>query len=336
MKWIDHLRIACALAVVEWHVSAEYQGLLPGGETWTLSFAEAANLMVRWAVPCFVMISGCLLLQPGKDLSVWGFYRKRISRILIPSVFWTVFYLGLMLGRFLSRHEEIPVPAIALLCLEGKPAVHLWFLYMLAGLYLIAPFLRHVVKVESRSGVILLTGLLLTLAMLGDLWDRLRGPKPVLFLLLFVPWVGYFMLGHVLGNAVVKLPARWLFFFFATGAFLTLFGARVLPEGNQPLRNYFHSTLAPSVILMSVAVFAFFMRAESTLPSNSFVSELTACTLGVYLVHPFVMSLLKAVGFGAKQFGPELGIPLLTFVVFLLSVVAAWVFRRIPGLRRAV
>ena len=71
--------------------------------------------IINNAVPLFIMLSGALLL--GKQESISSFFKKRLTRVLIPFVVWTIL-LGVMLffnlksatiiqytikGRFMSR-----------------------------------------------------------------------------------------------------------------------------------------------------------------------------------------------------------------------------------------
>ncbi|WP_415186318.1 acyltransferase family protein [Shimwellia blattae] len=57
-------------------------------EWWVVDFY---NSFARWCVPVFIMLSGYLLLH--KEEGFYVFYRKRLSRILIPLIFWSFFYL---------------------------------------------------------------------------------------------------------------------------------------------------------------------------------------------------------------------------------------------------
>jgi len=45
---------------------------------------------IRWSVACFIMISGALLLDKEESPAV--FYKKRLLRICIPLVTWTLVY----------------------------------------------------------------------------------------------------------------------------------------------------------------------------------------------------------------------------------------------------
>lgn len=92
MVWINNAKIVAMFAVVIVHVAATFVLNSPIGSSnwWVGNLYESA---ARWSVPVFVMLSGALLLHPNKQESLSVFYKKRLSRILVPLIFWSLFYL---------------------------------------------------------------------------------------------------------------------------------------------------------------------------------------------------------------------------------------------------
>ena len=132
---LDLLRIAAA-AVVCLHVSAGVVlnplDTLP--QWWAGNIGDAAS---RWSVPLFVMVSGALLLNDNRSFTPMQFYTRRAARLLIPTIFWSALYLAYR--RFNSHTglaEFLEDTA------KGDPYFHMWFLYMIAGLYAVTPLLR--------------------------------------------------------------------------------------------------------------------------------------------------------------------------------------------------
>lgn len=92
MPWIDNSRILAIFAVIVVHVGAKVVGENTiGSEYWW--YGNIFESLARWCVPVFVMISGALLLDPNKKEDLLTFYRKRLHRIFIPFLFWSVIYL---------------------------------------------------------------------------------------------------------------------------------------------------------------------------------------------------------------------------------------------------
>lgn len=65
--------------------------MILGTEYWWIS--NVYDSISRWGVPVFVMVSGALLLDTSKQEGILTFYKKRLSKIFIPIIFWTAFYL---------------------------------------------------------------------------------------------------------------------------------------------------------------------------------------------------------------------------------------------------
>src|SRR5512141_972917 len=90
--WIDLIRVVAIYLVVIVHVSGQLTniwGEIPADQ-WLL--ADIYGGIARICVPLFFMISGCLLLPRAESLGT--FYRKRIPKLLIPLIVWSLIYVG--------------------------------------------------------------------------------------------------------------------------------------------------------------------------------------------------------------------------------------------------
>lgn len=94
-------------------------------------WAAFFDSVVRSCVPLFVVMSS--YLQFPLKYSTGEFFRRRASRILIPFAVWTIVY-ALVQGN--TAHDFR-----ALLLNFNYSAGHLWYVYMLIGLYLLMPML---------------------------------------------------------------------------------------------------------------------------------------------------------------------------------------------------
>jgi surface polysaccharide O-acyltransferase-like enzyme len=102
----------------------------------------------RMGVPLFVMLTGALLLQPSKqNESLSVFFKKRWARIGLPFAFWVTIYFA---WDFTVEHQAFTANAVINGLLNG-PYYQFWYLYMLAGLYLLTPILRILVTQGSTA-----------------------------------------------------------------------------------------------------------------------------------------------------------------------------------------
>lgn len=304
---IECLRVAAAFAVVMLHTSAGYLVKIHDPDRmvwWVANFYDAS---CRWSVPVFLLISGALLLNGSE--SVLLFYRKRFVRIFVPLVFWTFFYLAV---RFFVI-KNIQLQDLVSVLMQGVPYVHLWYLYMLLGLYLFVPFVKVMVQgLDEKAGLLLVFLLCLLSAINLFLAD-----PPKLFLIKFVPFLGLFIGGYFLRGMVLPFSrVLWagLLVFFALIVFV---GAGVAMHfyGEQGLA-LFYDYQNPAVVCSSILIFILSRQLDLDFP---YMASLSECSFGIYLVHPIFLIVATKL-FSISHIGAVvLLIPMLSLMVFLAS-----------------
>ena len=167
--WVDLLRVTACFLVVFSHCCDPFVGQFDNDRAAFLTGAFSGSF-VRCCVPLFVMMTGVLLLPVKTGLA--GFYRKRIGRILAALVFWSV-VLPLLYYVYLNYVTASQSPAIDPENFTWGATQHklwtfvfnftfdttpLWYLYMLAGLYLIMPVISAWLERASRSELKTLLG----------------------------------------------------------------------------------------------------------------------------------------------------------------------------------
>ena len=132
--WIDWMRVVACFLVIMTHSCEPFY--LGGEGSLILTKADALwvsvlNVIPRACVALFVVASS--YLQFPLHYPTGEFFRRRTARILIPFVLWTVVY-ALAWGEPVQNFKD-------LLLNFNYAAGHLWFVYMLVGVYLIMPLL---------------------------------------------------------------------------------------------------------------------------------------------------------------------------------------------------
>ena len=87
--WVDLLRLIAMLMVITAHCTDMYNAT-PQEDPMAGFWGMFIGSMMRPSVPLFAMMTGLLLLPVNSSPS--EFYRKRIPRVLIPMVLWSVLY----------------------------------------------------------------------------------------------------------------------------------------------------------------------------------------------------------------------------------------------------
>ncbi|NJP07286.1 MAG: acyltransferase family protein [Chloroflexaceae bacterium] len=200
IRYIDILRVMVAFAVVCSHATASALSEIDDINSfnwWIVIFIKA---FVCCTPPIFVMISGSLFLEPAKDVSPTQFFRKRARRLLIPIIFWSVVFFVARASR-----DELTLQQILSDIFYGRPYDHLWYLYMLPGLYLFTPSLRTFLKSASRDDMRYLIVAIFSLDVL--VWiSGFFVPFQENIFTMFLRYLGYYVCGYYL---VASIPRRF-------------------------------------------------------------------------------------------------------------------------------
>ena len=203
LAFTSYLRLGAMAAVVGVHTLASIvsNDAIRGSATWWV--ATALDLGSSWCVPLFIMVSGTLLLEPD-GLGAGAFYRRRLRRIAIPLV---VAHVGYFALRAVGGEHLTPSIIVHDL-LHATVYTQLYFFWIILGLYLVTPLLRRVIggdpRVALATGAAALAWMVAVssgAAMLHAIGQPVAIWQPAA-LTLWVPYLGYFVLGYALRSWV--------------------------------------------------------------------------------------------------------------------------------------
>ena len=148
--FLDYLRVvACFMVILVHSIEPFYLG---GDGTYIASHNDALivtllDSLLRSAVPLFVMASSYLLVPVKADTAT--FYRRRAERVVIPFVVWSLLYAIVPFwGMEADVADNLKTLSLNFLPTSG----HLWFVYMLLGVYLIMPIISPWLERVSARG----------------------------------------------------------------------------------------------------------------------------------------------------------------------------------------
>ena len=172
--WLDWLRVTALFLVMATHSCEPFY--LGGEGSLILTKADAVwvavlNSLPRAAVALFIFASA--YLQFPLHYSTGGFFRKRALRILPPFLFWTVVY-ALVWGEPVQNFKD-------LLLNFNYAAGHLWFVYMLIGLYLVMPLLSPWAEKVGKKELQIYLGIWLFTTLIPLIRQWAGGPAPVIY-----------------------------------------------------------------------------------------------------------------------------------------------------------
>lgn len=149
---LDVARVFAIFAVIMIHCSApflsEYQIF-----SREFTFGNLFNSISRLGVPLFLMISGSLFLDEKKEITLKGILSKNVKNLAITTIIWaTIYSLVNNVILVLMAGNEVSVKSVFATIVTGQ--YHMWYLYMIMGLYIITPFLKSFVRKENKGMVL--------------------------------------------------------------------------------------------------------------------------------------------------------------------------------------
>ena len=329
----DVLRVSACLAVILLHLSATI--VLDREFLWSAGWyvSVIVDAATRWCVVGFIMLSGALLLNPEKHVSPNKFWAKRAYRLLPALIVWPIIYLT---WRDLYWKEPLTPALILHDLLAGRPYIHLYFLFLIAGLYLVTPLLATSIKGLSSAQLrqaILIIGFL---AMAANLFDTPASSA----LTMFVPYLAYYLGGWYCLRVMEKPPRHSVPIIGGTIAVMTAISLYLVYALGLNNRWSFYpfEDFSPTGITLAISVFTFILHGRISPRIEALAQPLAPLTLGVYLAHPIVVELLRYGYFLAMPIllRPPYYIPVTLLLTCGITFSLVALMQQVPGLRRIV
>ncbi|MFN9530295.1 MAG: acyltransferase [Cyanobacteriota bacterium] len=330
---IDILRISASFAVVWLHTSA-YVVTQTEGLSFNWWVGNIADSLSRWCVPIFVMVSGALMiprLGASTDNSL-KFYVTRIKKLLPATICWSIFYIWLVYRQNIGENFVAIIKSIA----TGTPYYHLWFLYMIFGLYIFAPFIAKFALNSSDTDLSVFLLSAFTLTFIESSVRILAGKGSSTFLSFFIEYIAYFVAGYFLYYRFhLEIRAsNYLFLFIFSSLAIALGVGFLYPKMSSISWDLLYNYSNLMVVAMSISVFMLSLKIK---PSSNkllpYINKTSALTLGIYLIHPFWLVLLNKIGLSAILGGAAFGIPFQSISAFILSLGSSYLISRCPYTR---
>ncbi len=337
IHWVDLIRVLAIFLVVVIHTSGQLTnawGKIPESE-WIIG--DIYGGIARVGVPLFFMLSGYLLLPRSESLG--SFYRKRVLKIVIPFVAWSIIYIG---ANCLRNPGLCTRDYLMQYILLKKTYFHLWFLYSLLGIYIIMPLLRLMVRPGAEKLLWYVVGLWIIFQPIRTFMDQFLHYSLNFNSQLAVGFLPYFFLGYLLGE--VRLTRAWLsaaWALFVLGSAVTIVGTYLITRSAGQFSGYFYDYMTIGVIPSTAGGFLLLRRLSdagwlSSERAHAFLRWVAGGTFGAYLIHVAFLYSLDALHFNALMGSGVWTIPLVATVTFGLAFLATRLLQKIPVINNIV
>ncbi|MDD3182850.1 MAG: acyltransferase family protein [Alphaproteobacteria bacterium] len=335
MTWLDNSRILAIFIVILLHVSVGVAWPTEAGSLlWY--YTTSTDILVRCCVPLFVMISGALLLDPNKQESLSDFYRKRFSKILLPLIVWSLFYI--VWGYYRENiQEEFSVSYVVKRLASGKPYYHLWFMYMLMGLYAFTPVFRAVVAHLKTKELVFFIAMTFVIETIQAVYEAWYVGESNLFLTWFLTYVPFYFTGYLVRSQTLPISTGKLALIVLgigiAGPALACWTALNLHNGEV---GYFYKNLCATNILFAVALMFLLKRMDRPVFGAKVTATLASFTFGIYFLHMVPLAYLHDLQDVWALLSPYLYVPVFSVVIMIVTALLVWGMAHVPYLKRLV
>lgn len=275
--YLDFIRVVALFCVVWCHTNnVVFDSYLMEKAKWFLG---------KCGVPLFFVVSGYLAFPLKKTLS--DYTKTKTRRVVVPFIVWVLLYaiIELFQGKSVFINGDI----------LNEGSAHLWFIYVIIGLYLIVPIVDPFLKGVSQKVFKLYLVLWVFTGVFPLLQYIFNSPfnehNWMYTLCHFYGYTGYFLLGYYFkrfGDHTKLLDLKTSVVFFIVsilliGTYFFVFNCTTVLTSDYK---------GIPIILYSIAMFAILKKISIYVERskwNRLVTSLSINSFGIYLFHMLVV-----------------------------------------------
>lgn len=305
-----------------------------------------------FCIPIFVMLSGALLI--GKKDTLISFFKKRLSRIFIPFIFWCIIYIFYS-STFLIKEFNWGNAIDIFLGKGGTLGVAFWFIWMIVisyiGIFIINKLLNYAKEKNFDKKLInILTILSVIYIVIFQFHIFSRGyySSILAYYVSFIPYtiIGYFLANtnflesKISRNMLIPTALILSVIFYGYYVFGYVVPTSILDNSFTTLA-YFNVL----ILAMSACVFLLFKFMSKTdsmtsLENSKFGNAITTLSIysyGIYLAHYVILFYLRRVMMNFTNvyaLNSIIWIPIFVILTVTASFVILYILNKIPYLNK--
>lgn len=343
----DLMRIIACFFVIFIHVNIFNEKDLLGNDSINNVFLGIFNVLARWSVPCFLMLSGMLFLERNKEISIKKLYGKYILHLVVAYAFWSCVYA--LYNSFYDAGNSLidKIKYFLSYCLSGE--IHTWYVLVTIGLYMAIPIIKCVINKGSEQlikyWIIVMFVFSSVVPCIVDmglpfLSGYVKYINKYMELNFFLGYTLYFVLGYYLCNVQMSKKIKRLIYILSIISLLYSLFALIVLRG---IFNYDISVLGylyVNIVLMSMGVFMFFRDYVSKIKfsekSKRIITDLSKLTFGIYLIHVLILKIFSRVGYDVSIAPHYISYFLVSISTFIVSGIIICLIKKIPKISKFI
>lgn len=251
------------------------------------------------AVGIFLMNSGAMLFDYRERQSTATFFKKRVSRVLIPFLIWSVFYYWYGHNYYafpgVFHHNIFTLHNFLQSFIDNKINSLFWFFYVIIQLYIATPVLSVLAKKHND----LIAYIVYVNLIVVGLFQYLFGLKHfdlasgnISVPILVSSWLGYFAMGYLVKVNYFSRKTENVFIVIGSVTFIANIINDLLKMKNVWLNNV-------STMFYTFALYFVVKRMCEDISNHQrfhflhqLFAVLSSASLGIYILHPIFLQML--------------------------------------------
>lgn len=338
---LDIARIIAVFAVVMIHCCTSFvTNYKP--HTSEFVFGNLFESIARIGVPFFLMISGALFLDENKEITLKGILSKNVKNLVIITIGWAFIYAVIYYAAVPAfTGKGINIKKLLISIVDGH--YHMWYLYMIIGLYVVTPFLKKFVCKENKEMVLFFIIVSFVVQFLLSMLDKICiqffnidyiGSWIRKFHLdFFGGYITYFLVGWYIVHIGIK--QKYLKYMLYLLGVLSLAAIIIYAQYTGDYENAYENIGAP-VFLYSVSTFVAINGIKLNFKEKTAdrIAKLSKLTFGVYLIHALILTVFcKVLPYGQHS---ALYILLSFVTVSCTSFLCSYIISKIPLVKNLI
>lgn len=339
---IEFIRVFAMFFTIVIHVSNVYIYSFDKISNFNYLTAVFFNSMARICVPLFFMISGIFLLKEEYDRKK---YFSRVKKYILILAVWSMTYA--LINNKISFNGGIFSVIFNSLFNANMTSRHLWFMYAIIGIYIALPFVQNMYKNLSTElknlFLILWMGLSGLIVIIIPITRSITGltinvdyPIPILNAAYYL---GYFISGRIIyekykDKKFKKNKNILCIVIYLLSTLVTAFSTYFISKINNQVYDSMMWYRSIFIIISSFAIFILVVGNEDKIKDKNII-KLSKYSFGIYLIHVIFLSIIKH-NFSFINYNALIFIPLLTLVIYIVSLISSIILKKIPIVNKII
>ena len=328
ISYFSFLRVIACLGVIIVHIFTN--SFLTYKDTLSLNqrfVSQIGAVSFMWTVPVFMMVSGALLLDEKKEISIPALMKKYIGRMFIALIIFTGVY---QLLDVILLNESLDINIVIngfYKIITGTGASHLWYLYALIGLYLILPLLKQFTLNATDSEYKFVLSIMFVFLSVIPLLEIVNIPFGF-YVHFSTIYPFYFLMGYALHSGKIEIKPIVSIGMIIIGLIVLALGVygRVYMQWDN-INVLWDSPTVP-VVLEAIGLFSLCTHIKKVHPVIYWIDGVS---FGIYLIHMiFIRYILTKGIINPYQGGFLIQICIIATLSFGLSAFITFVLKKLP------